>query len=371
MKSKNLIIYYPSFERGGVEENIKNLINNFDNKLNIHLISSISSKNGKKIFKKKCKIYNVKKSKFLSFFPSRINSALSSMSSLYYLILKFKKKNLIVHSMQSNIAAIIICLILNVKIIIRNSEDPIYSTIHAENFIISSLMFVLKIFFYNLCDGIITNSLGSKLSLEKIVFRKNKIKTIYNPYLKKLNKKNYNKKKYLINVGRFRKQKNQILLIKAFNDFCKVYKDYKLLIVGDGILKEKLIQTVRSLNLSQKVMIINWTRDPLKYIKNSKLFILTSLYEGLGNVLIDAINYNVPCISTNCKSGPSEILVNGQGGYLVKNDNVSELSKKMIYCVKNYNLALKKNKIAKQNLNRFNMLDRVKEYENYLLNFEN
>ncbi len=126
----------------------------------------------------------------------------------------------------------------------------------------------------------------------------------------------------------------------------------------------------------QKTTSFEWERirnfrKSKNYIRKSKIFVLPSLYEGLGNVLIDAINYNVPCISTNCKSGPNEILLNGKGGFIVKNNNVPELYKKMIFCIRNYNLALKKNKISKNSLSRFLMSERVREYENLLIKFEN
>ena len=101
------------------------------------------------------------------------------------------------------------------------------------------------------------------------------------------------------------------------------------------------------------------------------VILLPSLYEGLGNVLIDSINYNVPCISTDCKSGPREILLNGRGGFLVKNNNVRDLYNKMIFCEKNYKDAVKKNEISKKKLKRFFTVDRVKDYEKYLLKFEN
>ena len=371
MIKKNLVIYYPSFERGGVEENIKNLINNFTNKINVHLVSSISNKDAKIIFKKKVKVYEIKKNKYLNFLPARINSAISSISTFSKLISKLKKNNLIVHSMQSNIAAILVCLFKNTKIVIRNSEDPIYSTYYSENFISSYIIFFLKIIFYNLCSCIITNSVGSKNSLKKIVFNKKKINTIYNPYLKKINHINYKKENIIINVGRFRKQKNQILLIRAFYKFSQNYKNYKLLLVGSGVLKQKLKKEINTLKLNNKVFIIGWSLNTISYIRKSKIFVLPSLYEGLGNVLIDAINHNVPCISTNCKSGPNEILLNGKGGFIVKNDNVFELYKKMVFCIKNYNLALKKNKIAKKSLHRFLMSRKVKEYENLLIKFEN
>ena len=141
--------------------------------------------------------------------------------------------------------------------------------------------------------------------------------------------------------------------------------------VGDGILKSKLINEISHLKLDKKILIKGWTNKTDKYLQNSKLFILSSLYEGLGNVLLDAINYGVPCISTDCESGPREILLNGKGGTLSKNNDADDLCKKMIYCIKNYNLDIKKNNISKKYLNRFLMSDRSKDYEKLLTKFEN
>ena len=125
-----------------MEHNLINLINNFDKNIYVHLISTINEDNSKKIFKKKnFKVYEVKKKKFLNFLPNRFNTAFSSISILKYLTRKLRKQNLIVHSMQSNIAAIIVCLLNNTKIVIRNSEDPISSTIYSENVFISYCVF--------------------------------------------------------------------------------------------------------------------------------------------------------------------------------------------------------------------------------------
>jgi len=93
---------------------------------------------------------------------------------------------------------------------------------------------------------------------------------------------------------------------------------------------------------------------------------LSSVYEGLGNVLIDAVNFNTPSISTNCYSGPSEILLNGRGGYLVKIKSPELLAKKIQFCVSNYSIALKKNSIAKKSLNRFYIKSQSKKYFDYL-----
>jgi len=94
--------------------------------------------------------------------------------------------------------------------------------------------------------------------------------------------------------------------------------------------------------------------------------VLSSVYEGLGNVLIDAINCNIPCVSTNCHSGPSEILLNGRGGYLVKIKSPKSLAKKISYCIDNYQEAIKKNQIARENLSRFLINNQSKKYFDYL-----
>jgi len=96
---------------------------------------------------------------------------------------------------------------------------------------------------------------------------------------------------------------------------------------------------------------------------------LSSIYEGLGNVLIDAVNYNIPCVSTNCPSGPSEILLNGKGGYLVKPKSHMMLAKKLIFCNQNYKQSLEKNKLAKKKLYRFLVKSNTKNYFNYINSF--
>jgi len=73
----------------------------------------------------------------------------------------------------------------------------------------------------------------------------------------------------------------------------------------------------------------------------------------LGNVLIDAVNYNLPIITTNCKSGPNEIIDYGQGGFLVPIKSPRLLSKKILFCLNNYKVSLKKSKHAKKRIKRF------------------
>ena len=100
------------------------------------------------------------------------------------------------------------------------------------------------------------------------------------------------------------------------------------------------------MKINNRVIFKGWVKNTLTYLKLSKIFVLSSVYEGLGNVLIDSINYNTPCISTDCHSGPREILLNGKGGYLVKVKSPELLAEKINFCINNYSKALKKNLIV-------------------------
>ena len=366
-KKKNLILFYPSFERGGVEQILHNLIKN-NKKFIIHIISSKNLLNTVSIKKKSLIFYPVEKKINIPFLPQRFVTALNGMFVLISLLNKIKEKT-IVHSMQSNVAAIIVCIFKRKKIVIRNSENPVYSIINAESKLFALVSTGLKLLFYNFADGIITNSKGSGKSLRYFVFNKRKINPIYNPYLQRINKKVFKKKNYIINIARLRKQKDHKTLLYAFKIFLKKNKKYKLIILGHGNLEYELKFLAEKLEISNKVIFKGWVKNTIPYLKKSKILVLSSIYEGLGNVLIDSINYNVPCISTNCPSGPSEILLNGKGGYLVKPQAPKLLAQKMLYSINNYSKSLSRNFKAKNRLSRFLVKENTKKYFSYLESF--
>jgi GalNAc-alpha-(1->4)-GalNAc-alpha-(1->3)-diNAcBac-PP-undecaprenol alpha-1,4-N-acetyl-D-galactosaminyltransferase len=371
MNLKKIIIFYPSFERGGVELVLINLIKHFLKKKIKIVLFSANFKESKIISNNlfELKKFENKKNNFL---PKRVSSALNASKALIDELKKSDVKNTIVFSLQSSSLSILLSKIFKFKIVVRNAEDPIYSTIYAERKLFALFVLLLKVFTYNFADGIITNSIGSKRSIKKLIFFKKKINHIYNPYLSNIiQKTNYKKNNYILSIGRLTKQKDFENLIKSFNFLQKDIKNYQLIIVGDGELKKKLFKITQELDLKKKVLFPGWSKNLSKYYKNSKIFVLNSVYEGLGNVLIDAANYELPIITTNCKSGPSEIIDNGKGGFLVPLKSPLALFKKIKFVINNDKIAKSKTKHAKKRVYRFLCEKNSCIYLNFLENILN
>lgn len=362
-KIKTIIVLYPSFERGGATMNLINFINNCtEKKIKIYLISNINNKLKNENFKKDVK--------FISFFDKFKNKNLKRFStsffSVFALIRLFRSidlKDSLVFSFQSHILPIIVCRLFKKKIIIRNSEDIIDATRYADNKFSAYIVFILKILFYNFADGIIANSIKSQKSLNKITLS-NKCVLIYNPYLKKINKKKKkSKNNYILSVGRLCKQKNQIIAIKAFALFLKKFPNYKLILIGHGRDELKLKKICDDLNISKNVLFKGWIKNPHEYYLKSKILLFPSLYEGLPNTLIDAINHDLPCISSKC-SGAIDILTK-KYGIFVKKDDYEMMSKKIEFIINNYNKNISTTHQIKNKLSRFLIKNQVPKYLNY------
>ena len=142
----------------------------------------------------------------------------------------------------------------------------------------------------------------------------------------------------------------------------KKYDKIKLILIGYGEERKNIIKLAKHLNIYDKILIIKKTDNPYSYIRKSKLLILTSLYEGFPNILVESLTIGTPVISTNMNSGASEILLNGKGGDLVKLGDYVNLSKKIISFFNSPKKLLRKKNIAKKKLYRFNTITHSKIY---------
>ena len=326
MKNKYLVIFIPSIEGGGVEKNlfiIANYLSSIDN--NIKLITA------SKGFDKKFKNIDIIKPK-LSFLKNTSRKFKYLICLLELLKLILSGKEISVFSFQANLYCIILCKIFKIKIIIRSNSSP---TGWSKN---SLKKFIFK-YLLRLADKVIVNSIDFKKQF-KALFNIN-AKCIYNPLnrseILKYSKEHvelpfYQKNKKslkIITIGRFTDQKDHLTLLRSLNEI-KDKIDFKLLIVGRGINKYKMINYTKENNLKNKVKILPFQRNPFKFLRISELFILTSKFEGLPNVLLEAAVLKKFIISTNCPTGPKEILQNGKGGFLFKVGNYKNLSQKIL-----------------------------------------
>lgn len=136
-------------------------------------------------------------------------------------------------------------------------------------------------------------------------------------------------RKYIIAVGRLTQQKDFSTLIKAFN-IVRKRENVALVVLGEGPLRGTLENEIAELRLEKDVFLLGFVNNPYYYIKKAEAFVLSSRWEGFGIVIVEAMVVGTPIISTNCPSGPDEILENGKYGRLVPVENPEEMAEAII-----------------------------------------
>ena len=133
---------------------------------------------------------------------------------------------------------------------------------------------------------------------------------------------------HILSVGTLKAPKDHATLIRAFA-LLPESLSAKLIILGEGQLRGELEDLIRELGLQDKVHLPGFMIDPSPWFRSADLFVLTSLYEGFGNVIVEALECGVPVVSTDCPSGPAEILDHGRIGKLVPIRDQESLSRAM------------------------------------------
>jgi len=137
------------------------------------------------------------------------------------------------------------------------------------------------------------------------------------------------KQKQIVAIGRLTDQKNYIHLLKAWEKIFHKILDWKLCIYGDGEHKNLLNEYIQS-NAIKNVYLKESTSDIKSVYNTSSFFVMSSKYEGLPMVLIEAQSFGLPIISYNCPNGPSDIVKDQHNGFLVENQNIFLLSEKIL-----------------------------------------
>ena len=358
MKEKKLILFMPSIEGGGVEKNFFIIANFFSKKIkDLSIITT--SKSSKNKFSKRINLI----------MPARdwwenTGRRFKYFICLFLLIKSIiNNKHLTVFAFQANLYCVLVCKFFGISIITRSNSSP-------SGWSKNSLKVKIYKYFLNRADAVMVNSIEFKKQM-KDFFGINSY-CIYNPLNKneiiyKSKKKTNNifgKQKTLriLNIGRFVDQKDQETLIKALN-VLKNKIEFQARIIGRGQLKEKLKKLINKYKLSRNVKLINFKKNPFNYLKQSDVFVLTSIYEGLPNVLLEALTLKRFVISSDCPTGPKEILLNGKGGLIFKTRNYNQLAKKIIFYQNNKKICKKMLEKSYSKLNRF---DQKKNLDKYL-----
>ncbi|OLF37265.1 glycosyl transferase [Psychrobacter sp. C 20.9] len=210
----------------------------------------------------------------------------------------------------------------------------------------STLVTSLMRWAYKKPHAIIAVSDGVAHSLvNEINIGRNKITTIYNPiFSKDLVKRSKEPLSHcwtkegslplIMGVGRLTHQKDFETLIHAFKKV-REKKDCNLMILGEGKLRSELEQLINNLDLNDSVQLPGFVDNPYAWMSHADLFVLSSIYEGFGNVLVEAMACGTPVVSTDCPSGPSEILADGLWGELVPPRNSNLLAQAIIKTLNN------------------------------------
>ena len=346
---KNLIIFMPSIEGGGVEKNLFIICNYLSKKYKNLSIITVSNQYTP-YFSNKIKFIGPKNKFFNNF--GRLTKYIICSLYLVFELVKKNNKNLI-FSFQGNIFAILVSKIFNTKVITRANAAP-------SGWIFNPIKKIFFKFVYSFSDLVIVNSNSFKKEFKQY-FNLSSV-CIYNPLDKKKIfklskvKNNYFKRSdnilKIINVGRLVDQKNHILLLQALL-YLNQKINFKVLIIGNGILKNTLVQFIKKNHLEKKVKILNFQKNPYKFLNKSDLLIHTAKFEGLPNVLIEAQLLKKFIISSDCPTGPKEILCNGKAGFLFKNDDYKQLSKKIILFTKAKKATQRKINYGYKKINRF------------------
>lgn len=237
-------------------------------------------------------------------------------------------------------------------------------------------LFLIKSLF-NKADLIVSNSNGVDEDLKSLMNITTNTKVIYNPVdIKDINSKKdicedidfeFKKdKKYIISVGRLIPLKRNSDLIKAFYELQKYDTDLELLFLGDDYFKQNLIKECIELGIKKKIHFLGNVKNPFYYLNKSNLFVLNSETEGFPNVLLEAMACGLPIVSSDCKSGPNEILDNGKYGLLYPVGDIRILIEKMNYYLYE---DINKKKIKIDNTHRakeFNIESSMKEFNKIL-----
>ena len=216
------------------------------------------------------------------------------------------------------------------------------------------------------CDYIVTLTRRDKSLWEKgLANIKAQIIAIPNPTtFENINNTPSQDSKIILTIGHYRYQKGYDLLMQAWSRV-KNKKGWKLITVGDGEDKEKIIELTKALKIDDTVEINASTTNIIQYFEKASVYCMSSRFEGLPMVLLEAQSFGLPIISFDCDTGPAELINDGISGYLVEPENIDKLSVAIDNMISlDEGAYLEMSICARKNINNFKVNEIVKKWVN-------
>ncbi len=342
---------------GGVEKTIINQANILSQKYDIEIISTY-----KVLEKPAFKLNEMVKVKYLiKEIPNReewkislkkvklikfIKESFKAIRILYY-----RKTKMIKEIKNINEGIIISSRLLYTKLLSKYGYPQVIKIAEEHCHHNNNLLYLAKL--RKACQNIDYLLPSSKSLTEdyKKLFKNTNTKVIYIPLFldyippKKTKLDNFN----LTAIGRLEQEKGFFDLIDIFNKLNQEDNRFNLKIIGDGSLKKSLKEKVITLNLEDKIELMGYQSNEVinKVLSNTSLYIMTSFEESFGLVLLEAMNFGVPCIAFDSAQGALEIIENNKNGFLIKERNHEAMTKQILTYFNNDKSHLSKGALEK------------------------
>ncbi len=331
---KKIMFIIASLNGGGAEKVLVNIVNNLSSyhyKITLVLFEKKGSFLDK--IQNHIEIIDLKKKNRYSFFVLILK--------LSFCIRKTKPNTVISFMEYANYITIFSKLLslTNFKLIL---------TTHcylSESFVshrLNTLKKLLIKILYNYSDHIVVPSVGVMKDLtHNFNCAPSKVKVIHHPLnfneinvLKEEPLKRPGNKTFILSIGRLSKEKGYDYLIKSYSKICHQIEE-DLYILGKGPEETNLKNLTHDLKIDDRVYFLGFQSNPFKFIKNAKLFILSSIFESFAIVIIEALACSTPVISTDCPFGPGEIITNGKNGILIPIRDEKAIANSIFELIKN------------------------------------
>lgn len=311
MDKKNVMIISQTLSGGGAEKLAANLSLGLKDIMNVYMVTYLESEKEYKYYGKRINLNLIGNNKLTKIFIA---------IKRIVVVKKLKKK----YKIDCSISYVPPCDYVNV--FSRTKKEKVFIDVvsNMSTAFSGGLKRMFRKYVLNKADYIVTVSEGVRQDIiQNFGIKEVRSKTIYNScdiytiekeckYGNLIKQENIKlPEKFISTMGSFRQPKGHWHLIKAFSTIANDFPDYKLVICGDGAYRDKYEELIDTLGLQDRVIMPGFLNPPHSVISKSKLFVFSSVFEGFGNAVIEAMACGVPVISTDCKYGPREILAPG------------------------------------------------------------